>query len=39
MTAEAPDDTRTRILRAALDLFAEHGYQRTRCARSPSGCG
>ncbi|MFG1891521.1 TetR family transcriptional regulator [Micromonospora sp. NPDC049051] len=29
MTAEAPDDTRTRILRAALDLFAEHGYQRT----------
>ncbi|MEV4464717.1 TetR family transcriptional regulator [Micromonospora echinofusca] len=29
MTADAPDDTRTRILRAALDLFAEHGYQRT----------
>ncbi|MGC4789192.1 TetR family transcriptional regulator [Micromonospora sp. DT178] len=29
MTVEAPDDTRTRILRAALDLFAEHGYQRT----------
>ncbi|MEH1101926.1 TetR/AcrR family transcriptional regulator, partial [Micromonospora sp. CPCC 205561] len=29
MTAEVPDDTRTRILRAALDLFAEHGYQRT----------
>ncbi|MFI6266939.1 TetR family transcriptional regulator [Micromonospora sp. NPDC051006] len=29
MTAEPADDTRTRILRAALDLFAEHGYQRT----------
>ncbi|MDG4781713.1 TetR family transcriptional regulator [Micromonospora sp. WMMD961] len=29
MTADPPDDTRTRILRAALDLFAEHGYQRT----------
>ncbi|SCG15963.1 transcriptional regulator, TetR family [Micromonospora echinofusca] len=29
MTVEAPDDTRSRILRAALDLFAEHGYQRT----------
>ncbi|MEV4662755.1 TetR family transcriptional regulator [Micromonospora echinofusca] len=29
MTVEAPDDTRTRILRVALDLFAEHGYQRT----------
>ncbi|MCX4390621.1 TetR family transcriptional regulator [Micromonospora peucetia] len=29
MTVEAPNDTRTRILRAALDLFAEHGYQRT----------
>ncbi|MGN9776954.1 TetR family transcriptional regulator [Micromonospora sp. H33] len=29
MTAEAPDDTRTRILRVALDLFAQHGYQRT----------
>ncbi|MFG3707058.1 TetR family transcriptional regulator [Micromonospora sp. NPDC047670] len=29
MTVDAPDDTRTRILRAALDLFAEHGYQRT----------
>ncbi|MFE9188402.1 TetR family transcriptional regulator [Micromonospora sp. NPDC007208] len=29
MTADPADDTRTRILRAALDLFAEHGYQRT----------
>ncbi|MGA4728011.1 TetR family transcriptional regulator [Micromonospora taraxaci] len=29
MTADPGDDTRTRILRAALDLFAEHGYQRT----------
>ncbi|MGS2618613.1 TetR family transcriptional regulator [Micromonospora sp. LZ34] len=29
MTVEAVDNTRTRILRAALDLFAEHGYQRT----------
>ncbi|MFD0787511.1 TetR/AcrR family transcriptional regulator, partial [Micromonospora azadirachtae] len=29
MTAEPADDTRSRILRAALDLFAEHGYQRT----------
>lgn len=29
MTADPVDDTRTRILRAALDLFAEHGYQRT----------
>ncbi|MEU8300096.1 TetR family transcriptional regulator [Micromonospora sp. NPDC048909] len=29
MTGEPADDTRTRILRAALDLFAEHGYQRT----------
>ncbi|MCZ7374627.1 TetR family transcriptional regulator [Micromonospora sp. WMMC250] len=29
MTAEPGDDTHTRILRAALDLFAEHGYQRT----------
>ncbi|MFC3502622.1 TetR family transcriptional regulator [Micromonospora krabiensis] len=29
MTVEPADDTRTRILRAALDLFAEHGYQRT----------
>lgn len=29
MTAGPADDTRTRILRAALDLFAEHGYQRT----------
>ncbi|MEK8105563.1 helix-turn-helix domain-containing protein [Micromonospora sp. M12] len=29
MTADPADDTRTRIQRAALDLFAEHGYQRT----------
>ncbi|MDM4718950.1 TetR family transcriptional regulator [Micromonospora sp. WMMA1363] len=29
MTAEAPDDTRTQILRVALDLFARYGYQRT----------
>ncbi|MBQ0901051.1 TetR family transcriptional regulator [Micromonospora sp. U21] len=29
MTADPADDTRTRILRAALDLFAVHGYQRT----------
>ncbi|WBB68142.1 TetR family transcriptional regulator [Micromonospora sp. WMMD812] len=29
MTLEPVDDTRSRILRAALDLFAEHGYQRT----------
>ncbi|WDZ82772.1 TetR family transcriptional regulator [Micromonospora cathayae] len=29
MDAQPTDDTRTRILRAALDLFAEHGYQRT----------
>ncbi|MET8119912.1 TetR family transcriptional regulator [Micromonospora sp. NPDC005189] len=29
MTADPADDTRTRILRAALDLFGEHGYQRT----------
>ncbi|SIM77160.1 TetR family transcriptional regulator [Micromonospora cremea] len=29
MTADPADDTRTRILRAALDLFAEQGYQRT----------
>ncbi|MEV6369304.1 TetR family transcriptional regulator [Micromonospora musae] len=29
MTVEPVDDTRSRILRAALDLFAEHGYQRT----------
>ncbi|MET8348453.1 MULTISPECIES: TetR family transcriptional regulator [unclassified Micromonospora] len=29
MTADPADDTRSRILRAALDLFAEHGYQRT----------
>ncbi|NJP34405.1 TetR family transcriptional regulator [Micromonospora thermarum] len=29
MTVEAPDDTRTRILRVALDLFSQHGYQRT----------
>ncbi|SCL34866.1 transcriptional regulator, TetR family [Micromonospora nigra] len=29
MTGEAPDDTRSRILRAALDLFAAQGYQRT----------
>ncbi|PWR09915.1 TetR family transcriptional regulator [Micromonospora acroterricola] len=29
MSADPADDTRTRILRAALDLFAEHGYQRT----------
>ncbi|MEV1145276.1 helix-turn-helix domain-containing protein, partial [Micromonospora sp. NPDC049799] len=29
MTGEPGEDTRSRILRAALDLFAEHGYQRT----------
>ncbi len=29
MTVEAPDDTRSRILRVALDLFAQYGYQRT----------
>ncbi|MFI7575518.1 TetR family transcriptional regulator [Micromonospora sp. NPDC049497] len=29
MTGEPGDDTRSRILRAALDLFAGHGYQRT----------
>ncbi|WP_158566323.1 TetR family transcriptional regulator [Micromonospora craterilacus] len=29
MTWEEADGTRSRILRAALDLFAEHGYQRT----------
>ncbi|MER7458650.1 TetR family transcriptional regulator [Micromonospora sp. NPDC126480] len=29
MTAEAPDDTRSRILRVALDLFSQYGYQRT----------
>ncbi|MGN9811516.1 TetR family transcriptional regulator [Micromonospora sp. BQ11] len=29
MPGEPGDDTRSRILRTALDLFAEHGYQRT----------
>lgn len=29
MDAEAPADTRARILRTAVALFAEHGYQRT----------
>ena len=29
MTWEETDSTRSRILRAALDLFSEHGYQRT----------
>jgi AcrR family transcriptional regulator len=29
MDADAPPDTRARILRTAVELFAEHGYQRT----------
>jgi AcrR family transcriptional regulator len=29
MDVEAPPDTRARILRTAVALFAEHGYQRT----------
>ncbi|WP_433532755.1 TetR family transcriptional regulator [Micromonospora sp. CA-263727] len=29
MTGEETDGTRSRILRAALDLFTEHGYQHT----------
>ncbi|RKN40552.1 TetR family transcriptional regulator [Micromonospora endolithica] len=29
MTGTAPDDTRSRILRVALDLFGSNGYQRT----------